>query len=172
MSSSWIFLEANQVSACWLFLCLLLSHFICLRSINTSSKRFTAVTSIGGHTPPVENRFCILRELEICFRLAVIKVACWSESLALSKKRARQSSFFCAFCLRYCVCPSGLHRSVKKSKCILHLSSIEILVARLGGISYGGGAQSQYQRNPPNMAVFLCLKSYALFDSYTCPSLL
>ena len=32
--------------------------------------------------------------------------------------------------------------------------------------------KSLYQRNPPNMAVFLCLKSYALFDSYTCYRLL
>jgi hypothetical protein len=58
----------------------------------------------------------------------VITSQAGASSLALSKKRARQSSFFCACCLPYSVCPSGLHRSlVKKSQCILRLLNVEIL---------------------------------------------
>src|SRR4029077_19765175 len=83
-------------------------------SINTPLKCSLLLASNGGHTPPVENQICILRGLENCFRLGVFKSRAGVSSLALSKERARQSSFFCAFCLPYSVCPSGLHRSVKK----------------------------------------------------------
>jgi hypothetical protein len=145
--------QANQVSTCWLFLCLLFPHLICLFNKHIL-KSFTALNSNGGHTPPIENQFCMLRGVENGFSLGVIKSLAGACSLALSKERARQSSFFCAFCLRYSVCPSGLHRSVKKSKCKLHLLNVEILVARLSGISYGGGVQVPYEETRPTRRFF------------------
>ncbi len=63
-------------------------------SINTPLKGSLLLASNGGHTPPVEILFCLLRGVESCFRLGVINSPAGACSLAYQKNQLAKAGFF------------------------------------------------------------------------------
>ena len=123
-------------------------------SINTSLKGSLLLASNGGHTPPVENQFCMLRGSDFCARLGFSRPS-RSCSLWPIKRTSSPKLVFLCLLSSYAVSLCGLRRSCFKiSQCILHLLNVEILVARWGGISYGGGVQVPYEETRPTRRFF------------------
>ena len=145
-------------------------------SINTSLKSFTATSFQRRGTPHLSKiTFVDCAGTENCCRLGTVNspAGTFCSLWPCQKNELAKARFFVPAVCRYSFFVAGfLTFIVKKLNCIPVLSNGEILCCANGWDFLWWRAQSLYQENPPNLAVFLCQKSDVLFDSSTLSSLL